>query len=207
MCNRLHLYGNRLPMTVFEKLISKSHNSSSDMFLKILSKGHNFSKWLVLKEIAKSHKLWLSSSKDYKYVTMAWIWNQSIIFIDWSYSFLSINLSIFSFISFNRFFLVSFLFIFLKVFVQNILFQEKFFVQKLVLFIFSFSSPYAKKNSPRTNRLNSFCVSLLPFPKERRTKRLNSFVSPFSLVKEFKTTQSENSFDSSLSHKQKISKD
>ena len=72
---------------------------------------------------------------------------------------------------------------------------------------FSFPSPFAKKNSPRTNRLNSFCVSLLPFPKEQRTNRLNSFVSPFSLVKEFKTTQSENSFDSSLSLIQKCSKD
>ena len=78
---------------------------------------------------------------------------------------------------------------------------------KLVLFIFFIYSPFAKKNLPRTNRLNSFCVSLLPFPKERKTNRLNSFVSPFSLVKEFKTTQSENSFDSSLSHIQKISKD
>ena len=78
---------------------------------------------------------------------------------------------------------------------------------KLVLFIPFISSPFAKKNSARTNRLNSFCVSLLPFPKERRTNRLNSFVSPFSLVKEFKTTQSDNSFDSSLSLKQKISKD
>ena len=77
---------------------------------------------------------------------------------------------------------------------------------KLVLFIFSFPSPFAKKNSPRTNRLNSFCVSLLPFPKEQRTNRLNSFVSPFSLVKEFNTTQSENSFDSSHSLIQKRSK-
>ena len=51
----------------------------------------------------------------------------------------------------------------------------------------SFSSPFAKKNSPRTNRLNSL-------------------VSPFSLVKEFKTTQSENSFDSSHSLIQKRSK-
>ena len=72
---------------------------------------------------------------------------------------------------------------------------------------FSFFSPFAKKNSPRTNRLNYFCVSLLPFPKEQRTNRLNSFVSPFSLVKEFKTTQSKNSFDSSLSLIQKFSKD
>ena len=91
---------------------------------------------------------------------------------------------------------------------------------------FSFPSPFAKKNSPRTNRLNSFCVSLLSFPKELRTNRLNSFcvsllpfskeqrtnclnsfVSPFSLVKEFKTTQSENSFDSSHSLIQKCSKD
>ena len=69
---------------------------------------------------------------------------------------------------------------------------------------FSFSSPSAKKNSPRTNRLNSFCVSLLSFPKEQGTNRLNSFVSPCSLVQEFKTTQSENSFDSSLSLKKKF---
>jgi len=72
---------------------------------------------------------------------------------------------------------------------------------------FSFSSPFAKKNSTTTNRLNSFCVSLLPFPKEWRTNRLNSFVSPFSIFKEFKRTQFENSFDSSLSLKQNISKD
>ena len=65
----------------------------------------------------------------------------------------------------------------------------------------------AKKNSPRTNCLNSFCVSLLPFPKERRTNRLNSFVSPFSLVKEFKMTQSKNSFDSSHSLIQQYSKE
>ena len=76
-----------------------------------------------------------------------------------------------------------------------------------MLFIIFLSSPFAKKNSPRTNRLNSFCVSLLSFPKEQGTNRLNSFVSPFSLVKEFKTTQSENSFDSSLSLIQKCSKD
>ena len=78
---------------------------------------------------------------------------------------------------------------------------------KLVLFILFISSPFAKKNSPRTNRLNSICVSLLPFPKEQRTNCLNSIVSPFSLVNEFKTTQSENSFDSSLSSIQIISKD
>ena len=76
-----------------------------------------------------------------------------------------------------------------------------------VCYIFSLSSPFAKKNSTRTNRLNSFGVFLLPFPKEKRTNRLNSFVSPFSLFKEFKRTQYENSFDSSLSLKQKISKD
>ena len=82
-----------------------------------------------------------------------------------------------------------------------------FYTLKTCVLIFSFSSPFAKKNSPRTNRLNSFCVSLLPFPKEQRTNRLNSFVSPFSLVKEFKTTQSDNSFDSSHSLIQKCSKD
>ena len=78
---------------------------------------------------------------------------------------------------------------------------------KLCYSSFSFPSPIAKKNSPRTNRLYFFCVSLLPFPKEQRTNHLNYFVSPFSLIKEFKTTQSENSFDSSFSHIQKISKD
>ena len=134
-----------------------------------------------------------------------WPWHETFLII-LIFS-LSINHPIFSFISFNKFFLIHLLFIFLQVFVQNFLFHEKFFVQKLVLFIFSFSSPFAKKNLPKTNRLNSFCVSLLPFPKEQRTNRLNSFVSPFSFVKEFKTTQSENSFDSSLSHIQKISKD
>ena len=135
---------------------------------------------------------------------MTLAWNK---IIDLNNLFQSIFLSIVSFMSFNRLFLIHLLFIFLKVFVQNFLFQEKFFVQKLVIFIYSFSSPFAKKNSPRTNRLNSFCVSLLPFPKERRTNYLNSFVSPFSLVKEFKTTQFESSFNSSLSHKQKLSKD
>jgi len=78
--------------------------------------------------------------------------------------------------------------------------------QNLCYSSFSFPSPFVKKNLSRTNRLNSFYVSLLPFPKERRTNHLNFFVSPFSLVKEFKTTQSENSFDSSISHIQKISK-
>ena len=80
-------------------------------------------------------------------------------------------------------------------------------LENLCYSFFSFPSPFAKKNSPRTNRLNSFCVSLLPFPNERRTNRLNSFMSPFSLVKEIKTTQSENSFDSSHSLIQKCSKD
>ena len=59
-----------------------------------------------------------------------------------------------------------FLFIFLKVFVQHFLFQEKFFVQKLVLFIFFI--------------LFSLCQ------KNRRTNRLNSFVSLFSLTKDSK---------------------
>ena len=72
---------------------------------------------------------------------------------------------------------------------------------------FSFSSPFAKKNSQRTNRLNAVCVSLLSFPKEQGTNRLNFFVSPVSLVKEFKMKQSENSVDSSHSLIQKCSKD
>jgi len=43
--------------------------------------------------------------------------------------------------------------------------------------------------------------------KERMTNRLNSFVSLFSLSKRIQRTLPENSFDSSLSLKQKISKD
>ena len=126
--------------------------------------------------------------------------------------FQSFYLSIQSFNIFFHFFqhnfLVSFFFILLKVFLFKTFSSKKSSLFKNLCYSsFSFPSPFAKKNLPRTNCLNSFCVSLLPFPKERRTNRLNSFVSPFSLVKEFKTTQSENSFDSSLSHKQKISKD
>ena len=91
-----------------------------------------------------------------------------------------------------------------KAFLSFLVFQT--LKTKVCYSSFSFSSPFAKKNSPRTNRLNSFCVSLLPFPKERRNNHLNSFVSPISLVKEFKMTQSDNSFDSSHSLIQKRSK-
>ena len=38
---------------------------------------------------------------------------------------------------------------------------------KLVLFIFSFSSPFAKKNSPRTNHLNSFVSLFSLFQKNK----------------------------------------
>ena len=94
-----------------------------------------------------------------------------------------------------------------SVFQTFVLLQVKILQKTKVCYIFSFSSPFSKKNSTRTNRLNYFCVSLLPFPKERRTNRLNSFVSPFSLSKRIQRTPPENSFDSSLSLKQKISKD
>ena len=51
---------------------------------------------------------------------------------------------------------------------------------KLVLFIFFISSHFAKKNSPRTNRLNSFCVFLLPFPKGLTAWILLCLSSPLS---------------------------
>ena len=70
-----------------------------------------------------------------------------------------------------------------SIFPNLVLLQVKILQKTKVCYIFSFSFLFAKKNSTRTNRLNSFCVSLLPFPKERRTNRLNSFVSPFSLFK------------------------
>ena len=57
--------------------------------------------------------------------------------------------------------------------------------QNLCYSSFSFPSPFDKKNSPRTNRLNSFCVSLLSFPKEWRTNRLNSFDSSLSLIQKY----------------------
>jgi len=44
----------------------------------------------------------------------------------------------------------SFLFIFLKVFVQKFLFQEKFFVQKLMLFIFFILFSLCQKNEGLT---------------------------------------------------------
>ena len=87
---------------------------------------------------------------------------------------------------------------------QTLFFHKK---QKCAIHLFHSLLSLPKKNSPRTNSLNSFCVSLPPFPKERRTNCLNSFVSPFSRVKEFKMTQSENSFNSSHSLIQKCSKD
>ena len=78
----------------------------------------------------------------------------------------------------------SFLFIFLKVFVQNFLFQENFFDKKLVLFIFIHFS-LCQKNR-KTNCLNSFVSLISLCQKNRRTNRLNSFVSLFSLDKRFK---------------------
>ena len=72
---------------------------------------------------------------------------------------------------------------------------------------FSFPFPLPKRIRQGLTAWILFVSLFSLFPKEQRTNRLNSFVPPFSLVKEFKTTQSENSFDSSLSYKQKISKD
>ena len=81
----------------------------------------------------------------------------------------SINLSIYFNKFHNKFFTDisnSFLFIFLKVFVQHFFFQEKFFVQNFVLFIFFIFFFLCQKN--------------------RRTNRLNYFVSLFSLTKDSK---------------------
>ena len=51
-----------------------------------------------------------------------------------------------------------------------------------VCYIFSFSSPFAKKNSPRTNRLNSFRVSFSLFQKNEGLTAwiLLCLPSPFS---------------------------
>jgi len=117
------------------------------------------------KEIAKSHKLWLESSRDYKYVTMAWVLivHQSSINNQWSIIYhlssiiyLSIYLSISSFISFNRsFWIIS-------------LHLSKSFCSTLSL--------------PRKVLCSKTCAihlfhPLLPLPKEQRTNRLKSFVS------------------------------
>jgi len=86
-----------------------------------------------------------------------------------------------------------------KSFCSKLSFKKISLLKNLCYWSFSFSSPFAKKNSTRTNRLNSFCVSLLLFPKERRTNRLNSFVSLFSLCqKEFDKDQPSEFFFVSL---------
>jgi len=82
----------------------------------------------------------------------------------------------------------SFLFIFLKFFVQHFLFQEKFFVQKLLLFIFIIHFSLCQKNR-RTNRMNSFVSLFSLYQKIQRTNRLRILlILPFPLSKRFQRT-------------------
>ena len=76
-------------------------------------------------------------------------------------------------------------------------------IYKLVRFILSFMMSYHPPISIKVTIFLIGCCHML----NAKVYFLNSFVSPFSLVKEFKTTQSENSFDYSLSLIQKYSKD
>ena len=94
-----------------------------------------------------------------------WIINLSIFF---QHHLSNIFQSIFQYLSTK--FSDSFLFIFLKVFYQHILFQEKFFVQKLVLFIFFILFSLCQKNEGLTAWI-LLCLSS-PLQKIQRTNRL-----------------------------------
>ena len=81
----------------------------------------------------------------------------------------------------------SFLFIFLKVFVQHFLFQEKFFDKKLVLFIFFILFSLCQKNKGLTAWI-LLCLSS-PLQKIQRTNRLRILlILPFPLNKRFQRT-------------------
>ena len=100
--------------------------------------------------------------------------------------YLSIYLSTSSFISFRTFWF-HLLFIFLKVFVQNFIFQEKFFVQKLVLFIFFILFSLCQKNKG----LTAWILLCLPSPLSKNSKRHNLrilLILPFTIYKSFQRT-------------------
>ena len=81
----------------------------------------------------------------------------------------------------------SFLLIFLKVFDQHFLFQENFFVQKLVLFIFFILFSLCQKNEGLTAWI-LLCLSS-PLQKIQRTNRLRILlILPFPLNKRFQRT-------------------
>ena len=88
---------------------------------------------------------------------------------------------------FQQIFLILFLFIFLKVFYQHFLFQEKFFVQKLVLFIFFILFSLWQKNEGLTAWI-LLCLSS-PLQKIQRINRLRILlILPFPLSKRFERT-------------------
>ena len=136
MCNRLHLDGNRLPVTDFEKYISKSHNSSNDLFLKIFQKSQLF-KWLVLKKLSRV----ISFDLSHQEIINMWPWH---VFEDQSSIFQSVFQYLLASLSTNL--SNSFLFIFLKVFVQTLSLPRKVLCSKTCAI--------------------HFLHSLLPLPKE-----------------------------------------
>jgi len=81
----------------------------------------------------------------------------------------------------------SFFFIFLKVFVQHFLFQEKFFDQKLLIFIFFILFSLCQKNEGLTAWI-LLCLSF-PLQKIQRTNRLRILlILPFLLNKRSQRT-------------------
>ena len=135
-----------LKVTCFWRFFQKSLLSKWLVFKRVTI----FKRWLVLKKLPRVTNFNLSHQE----IINMWPWHE-----------FNNNLST----SFVTSFFIElsdlFLFIFLKVFIQSFLFQEKFFDKKLVLFFFI---------------LFSLCQ------KNRRTNRLNSFVSLFSLTKDSK---------------------
>jgi len=132
MCNRLHLDGNRLPVTDFEKInYQKVTILKVTCFWKVFQKSQLL-KWLVFKRVT-IFKMWLFLKKlprvtnfnlSHQMIINMWPWHEFQTTKTDSFHSKKIDFFLWSTNFFHR------------VFVQYFLFQEKFIVQKLVLLFF-----------------------------------------------------------------------
>ena len=107
-------------------------------FWRFFQKSYLF-KWLVLKELPRVTSFDLSHQET---INM-WPWHETFIHLNHLFQ---INLSIFSFMSFNRFFLIHLLFIFLKVFCSKISLSRKVLCSKTcAIHLFHYLLPLPKK--------------------------------------------------------------
>ena len=138
-------------MTYFWRFFQKSQLFKWLVFKRVII----FKRWLVLKKLP----IVINFNLSHQEIINMWPWDESF------------NLSLHHLsTSFNSFYRV-FWFIFLhlsKTFLfKHFLFQEKFFVQKLVLYIFFILFSHCQNNI-RTNRLNSFVSLFSLLPKESK---------------------------------------